>query len=427
MRAIAWLLALFGVAVAAALLAGNNQSTVTVFWPPYRVDLSLNLVLLLTVATFIALHYALKALSALFAMPQQAQRWRLQQKERATHSALLDAFSHLLAGRFLRARKAAEVALRQEQALLASGHPLAHGDKLRALAHLVTAESGHSLQDKTTRDSHLQLALDSTAQRNTLETQETREGIQLRAAHWALADRDADAAMQWLDALPQGAARRTLALRVRLKANRLARQTLPALETARLLAKHRAFSPAAAQSILRGLALELLATAYDPAQLQRAWTELDPAERLMPDVAIQAAQRLATLQGDTATARLWLLPIWEQMVAHPEQEHAYGTKLVRALEAGFSATDSPADLPWLHRIEAAQQRNPRDARLQYLAGMACLRHQLWGKAQQLLTQSVHQLEDSGLQRSAWRALAGLAEQRGDTAAAQAAYKQVAGL
>ena len=188
-----------------------------------------------------------------------------------------------------------------------------------------------------------------------------------------------------------------------------------------------AFSPAAGQSILRGLALELLATAHDPSQLQRAWAELDPAERLMPDVAIQAAHRLATLQGDTATARLWLLPIWEQMVAHPEQEHAYGTKLVRALEAGFSAPDSPPDLPWLHRIEAAQQRNPRDARLQYLAGMACLRHQLWGKAQQLLAQSVHQLEDSGLQRSAWRALATLAEQRGDTAAAQAAYKQVAGI
>ena len=67
------------------------------------------------------------------------------------------------------------MALRQEQALLASGHPLAYGDKLRALAHLVTAESGHSLQDKTTRDSHLQQALDSTAQRNTLETQETQE------------------------------------------------------------------------------------------------------------------------------------------------------------------------------------------------------------------------------------------------------------
>ena len=50
MRAALWLLALFGVAVAAALFAGNNQGTVTLYWPPYRVDLSLNLVVLLLVA-----------------------------------------------------------------------------------------------------------------------------------------------------------------------------------------------------------------------------------------------------------------------------------------------------------------------------------------------------------------------------------------
>ncbi|WP_394791832.1 heme biosynthesis HemY N-terminal domain-containing protein [Rhodoferax sp.] len=422
MRAIAWLLALFGVAVAVALLVGNNQGTVTVFWPPYRVDISLNLVLLSTVLLFVVLHLALKALSALFSMPQQAQRWRLQQKERATHAALLDAFSHMLAGRFLRARKAAEIALRQEKALLTSGHPLAHADKLRAISHLVTAESAQALQDKATRDTHLQLALENTVQR---DTQETREGVQLRAARWALDDRDADAALQWLDALPQGAARRTLALRARLKATRLARQPLQALETARLLAKHRAFSPAAAQSILRGLALELVNGAHDPAQLQRAWIQLESTERLMPDVAIQAAQRLALLQGDVALARQWLLPVWEQLVEHPEQEHVFEIKLVRALEAGFASPDSAMDLPWLHRIEAAQQRNPRDASLQYLAGMACLRHQLWGKAQQLLTQSLHQLDDVELRRSAWRALADLAEQRGDTQAAQQAYKQVA--
>ena len=42
MRAALWLLALFGAAVAVALFAGSNQGTITVFWPPYRVDLSLN-------------------------------------------------------------------------------------------------------------------------------------------------------------------------------------------------------------------------------------------------------------------------------------------------------------------------------------------------------------------------------------------------
>ena len=83
------------------------------------------------------------------------------------------------------------------------------------------------------------------------------------------------------------------------------------------------------------------------------------------------------------------------------------------------------DAPWLARIEAAHQANPRDTRLQYLAGMACLKRQLWGKAQQLLTQAAHHLADASLRASAWRHLAELAERRGDDAAAAAAWKKAA--
>lgn len=424
MRALAWLLALFGIAVAIALLAGNNQGTVTLFWPPHRVDLSLNLVLLLLGGGFVLLHLALRGLSALFSMPQQAKRWRVQQRERAMHAALLDALSHLLAGRFLRARKSAEASLHQEQALAVSGHRLAHAIKLRAMLHLVTAESAQALQDKTTRDAHLQLALQDTSPR---EAQETREGVQLRAARWAIADRDPLAALQLLDELPQGAARRTLALRVRLKATRQAQQTLPALETARLLAKHRAFSGQAAQLILKGLALELVNGAHDPSQLQRAWSQLEPAERRISDVAVCAAQRLAVLEGDVGLARQWLLPVWDAMVQQPDlwRERQPVVKLIRALEAGFAMSTDAPDLQWLERIEAVQRRLPHSAYLQYLAGIACVHHQLWGKAQKLLSQAVPQLQDVGLQRSAWQALASLAMQRDDLRAAQEAYRQAA--
>ena len=83
MRAALWFLALFGIAAAVALFAGNNQGTITVFWPPWRVDLSLNLTLLILLIAFGLLHVALRALSALFSLPRQARQWRLQQKERS--------------------------------------------------------------------------------------------------------------------------------------------------------------------------------------------------------------------------------------------------------------------------------------------------------------------------------------------------------
>jgi HemY protein len=426
MRAALWLLALFAVAVALALFAGNNQSTITLFWPPYRVDLSLNLVLLVLLATFVAMHAALRALAALFEMPRQARRWRAQQRERATHVALLDSLGHLLAGRFLRARKAALGALAREKTLEAGGERLGHAVQLRALAHLVAAESSQALQDKASRDTHLQQALDQTVGRITPATQEIREGTQLRAARWALDERDVKASLDWLDALPQGAQRRTVALRIKLKAARLARRTPVALETARLLAKHRAFSPAAAQSLVRGLIGEMIQSAHDLTQLQRVWDGLDGPERQMPDIAIQAAQRLMSLGANGALARNWLLPVWELALARPDWvTDVQSVRLVRVLEGGLVSGDTVADRDWLSRIEAAQQRYARDPNLQYLAGKACMNRQLWGKAHQLLNQASAGLKDPGLRASAWCSLAELAEQRGDAAGAAQAWKQAA--
>jgi len=416
MRATVWLLILFAVAVAGALFAGNNQGTVTLFWPPYRIDLSLNLVVLLLVASFIFVHAVMRALAALFDLPRQALRWRTQQKERSMYAALLEGLSHLLAGRYIRARKAGESVLEQEASLTGSGQKPDNAARLRAVAHLLAAESAHALQDRAAREEHLQRALDQASAR---DAQETRDGALLRASRWALDDREPEAAMQLLAGLPLGAGRRTLALRTRLRAARQAGQPLQALETARLLAKHHAFSPVAARSIVRGLAIDLLNGAYDVAQLHRAWMTLEPAERLMPEVAIHAAQRLTALRGEAGTARDWLLPVWE---AQAELSDSLRVKLVCALEEGLDSLDAA----WLARIESAQKANPRDATLQYLAGMACMKRQLWGKAQQLLTQAALGLQDPRLHRNAWRALAGLAEQREDAQSAAIAWKRAAG-
>ena len=420
MRIALSILMLFAVAVAAALLAGNNQGTVTLYWPPYRLDLSLNLALLLLVAGFVVLHLALRALAALFAMPGQARRWRLQHKERAMHLALLDALSHLFAGRFIRARKSAELVLVQEESLERGGDALPYAGRLRALAHLLAAESAHSLLAKDVREGHFQQAMAQSAQR---DAHETREGVQLRAANWAMDDGDAQAALRWLDELPQGVSRRTVALRLRLKAARLAGQVPVALETARLLAKHRAFSQAAGQSIVRGLTLELIDTTLDRARLLKVWAELDSQERQDPDIAIRASQRLLALGGEAALSRAWLLPLWEQMLKGPGAlEVSRRVKLVETLQTGFTLAEGEPDAAWLTRIESAQMRNPGDPLYLYLAGVTCMHLQLWGKAQQLLKQSLPQLRNDALEHTAWCALAELAEQRGDAAGATEAYR-----
>ena len=429
MRAAFWLLALFAIAAATALFAGNNQAVLSIFWPPHRIDVSFNLAVFLLLGLFVLIYVAMRALSAVVSLPLQARAWRAQQKERAMYGALMDALAHQLAGRYIRATRSAQNALTQEKSLSrlaiesgqVPGYSPARASQLQSLAHLLVAESAQALQNKPLRDSHLQLALQSSAPRH---AQEVREGVQFRAARWALDDKDAAAALDALAELPQGAGRRTLALRMRLRANRYLRQTQQALETARLLAKHRAFSPDAAQSIVRGLGLELLGDAHDPAQLMQAWALLDTNERAMPELAVHAASRMMTLRGDAEVARAWLLLVWPQLVsAGSPLSDSLRIRLIKALEPGLESMNAA----WLERIEAAQSARPRDANLQYLAGRACFSRQLWGKARQWLSLSVLGLQDSLLIRQAWLTLALLAEQRDDPAAAAEAYKQAAQL
>lgn len=421
MRSVFWFLGLAAVAVALALVVGQNAASVTLYWEPWRVDLSFNLVLFLLIGGFFVVHLALGAIAALRAMPERARQWRSQQQERAIVGSVTDAMAHQLAGRFVRAQASATHAVDQLAQVRADTLP--RHAQWHVLAHLLLAESAHALSNREVRDRHLLLAIDPHISR---ATPQAREGALLRAARWALDDRDAAAAERWLGELPQGAGRRIQALRLRLKVARLKRETLPALETARLLAKHRAFTPEAAASVLRGLVLDALRDAHDPAQLQSLWASLDAQERAMPEMAVAAAERLLQVAPGAdmdpvalaAQVRQWLADAWQRYDALEPHLRA---RLVQALESGLVVPD----VEWLGRIEAQQRQRPSDPLLQYLAGQACMQRQLWGKAAQLLGQASTGLHERELLRRTWCSLARLAEERGDDGAAQVAWKRAA--
>lgn len=426
MRSVFWLLGLAALAVALALLVGRNPATLTLFWPPYRFDVSFNFVVFALLAAFVLLHLALRAIAALRELPARAQRWRGQQVERAVVGAVVDALSYQLSGRFVRAQSAAQKALDQLGSGAVAQWP--RRDQLQLLAHLLLAESAQSLQNRARRDEHLQAALSAPLAKN---APDVYEGALLRAVRWAVEDRDVQRARSRLAELPHGAARRIQALRLKLRVARLGGATTEALETARVLAKHRAFTPLVARSIVRGLALDALAQAHDLQQLQTVWHKLDSAERAMPELALAAAQRANQLVAPSGadaddTDRLaaaglvlaWLEPLWQ---AFASLDTAQQSLCVQALEPGLSQLDAR----WLARLEQAQQQLPHNPYLQYLSGQACLQRQLWGKAAQLLGQAGQSLQEPALLRRTWCALAELAQERGDETAARAAWKKAA--
>ncbi|WP_372657395.1 heme biosynthesis protein HemY [Hydrogenophaga sp.] len=425
MRSVFWLLGLAAVAVALAMLVGHNQALVTVFWPPYRVDFSFNLLLFCLITGFVVIYAAMRGIAVLRELPLQAQRWRNQQIERSVVGALMDALSNQLSGRFVRAQSSADHALSQLKALPDS-HGL-RGEQLQVLAHLLIAESAQSLQDRGRRDEHLQAAMDPELARH---APEAYEGVLLRSVRWAVEDGDAAGARDQLALLPQGASRRVQALRLKLRVARLGGATADALDTARLLAKHRAFSPEASRSIVRGLATDTLREAHDLNQLRTVWKSLHADERKTSELALAVSTRAnqllrqrpdATDADRTETATLvrgWLEPVWQHFQSlEPLQQR----QLVVALEQGADTLDAA----WLARVEQLQRQLPNNAYLQYLAGQTCMQRQLWGKAAQLLGQASHTLKEPGLLRNTWCSLALLAEERGDEAAAQSAWKRAA--
>ncbi|MDP1791314.1 MAG: heme biosynthesis HemY N-terminal domain-containing protein, partial [Methylibium sp.] len=301
MRNVIWLLLLAIVAVVAASLLGSNDNLVTLYWAPWRVDLSFNLFMVILVGLCLVLNALIQAVGLLIGLPQRAREWRVSRRDRIAQGALREALSQYFGGRYGRAHKAAQRAV----AIQADTPELRQDTEFTVLGHLLAAGSLHRLQDRTRRDEQLAQALDL-ARRSTA-ARPAEEGARLLAAEWALDDRDAVRTLELLSQLPPGVSRRTQALRLKLKAARLAQEPLEALKTARLLAKHQGFSPAAAQGLMRTLAVEALDTARDTDQTQRVWREFDAADRR--DVVVAALTTFAVGGGSALlyeASRAWV-------------------------------------------------------------------------------------------------------------------------
>lgn len=422
MKGVFGLLFVAALAVVAALLMGDNPATVSLFWPPWRVDVSLNLVLIAGVVGFVLGYAALRGIALLRELPRRASRWRALQQERATVGLLLQAWGHQLGGRFVRAQGAAREAIARLQA--ADRDAVPYADALWVLTHLTAAESAQQLGQREQRDAWLAAATDPLRARG---APEAREGVLLRAAEWAIEARDAAEAARWLAELPQGAARRIQAVRLRLRLAQLRHDSRAALDMARLLAKHRAFSSEAVRTVLRGLWIEALRDARDEESLTTVWRSLQGEERRDPTRALALLAHVERLAADGLLDATGALPrpvdeaIRTAWAGYDTLTGADRLRAVALVEPWLARLDAA----WLPRLEDAQQRAPADAGLQYLAGQAYRARGLWGKAQTLLQQAARGLDDRDLRRRCWCALAELAEQRGDEAAARDAWKQAA--
>jgi HemY protein len=110
MRAVLWLLALFAAAVALTLAARLDQGYVIVVYPPWRLELSFILALLLLVGLLLLAYAALRLGVIALNLSGDLRAWREKKRRDKADTVLLDALRAHLDGDADKARRLAEQA-----------------------------------------------------------------------------------------------------------------------------------------------------------------------------------------------------------------------------------------------------------------------------------------------------------------------------
>ena len=110
MRGLLWLLGLFALAAILAVAGRYNEGYALLVWPPYRIQISLNLLIVLLVGGFAAIYALTRLVARTMALPRAVQRYRQRVGRERAAQAIYDAVRLRIEGRFGQALKQATAA-----------------------------------------------------------------------------------------------------------------------------------------------------------------------------------------------------------------------------------------------------------------------------------------------------------------------------
>ncbi len=393
MRVFLWLLALMAAAIGIAVTARYNPGNVVLFYPPYRMDLSLNIFVVLQVLLFVLLYAVVRAVRATVKMPERVAEYRQRKRERDGNKGLRDALKALFEGRFGHAEKAA---------LRAAELPENAG-----VAALIGARAAHRMRQAARRDQWLARVADDPA----MKTARLMTMTEL-----LVDDHQPEAALAAVRELNASGTRHIHALQWSLKAEQQAKNWPEVLRLVRSLDKHRALHPALSAR-LRELSYEHLLSdkTHDAESLMRVWATIPTTDRVKPYVACRAATALNS-RGLHDEAR---------HVAEEALKANWDERIVRAYRDAAAPAGSAALLAQIEHCEAWLAERPNDAELALALGSLCLKQKLWGKAQRYLEGALSDATEPAMVREAHLKLAQLHEALQQPEEAASHYRQCA--
>jgi HemY protein len=384
MKAAFWLLVLFAVAVAATLAAKNN-GYVLIVAQPYRIELSLNLMVLLLLLAFFVLYIFVRLAAMTLRLPAEVGEFRLRRRREKAHKAMLEGFNALLERRYDKAEKASAAALEMKESPV-----------VNALNAVVAARAAHEQGRYSERDEFIALA-EAGAPKETALLLMTKAELLLDEGR----SEEALQVLQILHSAEKHAPKAALLLEIK------ARQQLGNWKEALNLLGQPELRNSVGNPLLRHLRrhahLENLKDMQDAAAVEEYWRGLRPDDKEDDELVIAVVQACVAA-GYCATAR----HIIEQSLDrhwNPGLAQLYG-----------ECPEKDA-IGQIERAEGWLESHPGDAGLLLALGKLCIQQELWGKAQNYLDASLSIERDY----PAHLALAQLNEKIGQTQLAKDHY------
>ncbi len=355
MRTLLWLLTLAALAVGLALAARYNDGYVLLVLSPWRVELSLNLMLLLQVGGFALLYFSTRIVSHALHLPGRVREFRLRQQKEKAGRALSEAMRFSLEGRYSHALKRAQIA-----------HDAGHAP---GLAALLAARAAHAMRDEPREAEWLARAAGF--------DDEIRNARLMTEAELYLNNRRHADAQGIIDVMASSGQRHIAALRLSLRAHQALGNWREVVRLVRQLERHRALSSEQAAPLRLRAHLEALRLIpADASALLAYWRDIPTHDRHAPRLASEAAKHL-TAAGDRLHAARII-------------EDALDAEWDSSLLDTYGDCQGSDVLTRIAQGEDWLKRHPRDARLLLMLGRLCRQQQLWGKAQSYLEASLSQ-------------------------------------
>ncbi|HQR04302.1 MAG: heme biosynthesis protein HemY [Proteobacteria bacterium] len=354
MRLLVWLLALAALAVGISIAAGYNQGYALFVLPPWRLELSLNLLIVLALAGFLGLHLLLRLLSAMLGLPASVAAYRARRRQLAAESAMQEGIRFMLEGRFGHA-------LRRAEAAYDAGHA-------PGVTALLAWRAAHSMGDGRRAD-HWRVE----AQRHDGTSRSARL---MTEADLALNDRDFARAAAALATLERESGRHIAAQRLALKAHHGLGHWREVLHLLRRLEKHGAMTPLQAGVWKLKAHREAIRGLTDDREGLVAYLGQIPAAELKDPQLVSVLARALMQAGDCNQSA----GLIESVLDDREWDSA-----LAGLYGGCGNGDI---LGHISHAEKWLTDHPRDHQLLLTLGRLCRRQKLWGKAQSYLEASL---------------------------------------